>query len=89
MPAVVKRLRGRPYDKHHLLSLFEVRRFLRSAGLRQVWFLLPEITQADLENRGLLERGGARLFGLLARVPLVRQMLLAVAPIVEVVARQG
>jgi len=89
MPAVVKRLRGRPYDKHNLLSLFEVRRFLRSAGLRQVRFLLPEITQADLENRGLLERWGARLFRLLARVPLVRQMLLAVAPVVEVVARQG
>jgi ubiquinone/menaquinone biosynthesis C-methylase UbiE/uncharacterized protein YbaR (Trm112 family) len=88
MPKVVKWLRGRPYDRHNLLSLFEVARFMRTAGLRQTKFFLPEITSADLENRGRFERGGARLFSWLTRVPVIRQLLLAVAPIVQVVARR-
>lgn len=88
MPTAVKWLRNRPYDKHNLPSLFEVRRFLRSAGLRRIRYFLPEITPADLEHRGRLERGGARLFRLLTRIPVIRQMLLAVAPIVQVIARR-
>ena len=52
MPAVVKWLRDRPYDKHNLLWLFEVRQFSHSAGLWQIRLFLPEITPEDLENRG-------------------------------------
>lgn len=89
IPAAVRWLRNRPYDKHFLLSLFEVRRFLRSSGLRKLQFFLPNITEADLQNRGWLERWGGRTFNLLARIPIVRQAMLAIAPIVQVVARPG
>jgi ubiquinone/menaquinone biosynthesis C-methylase UbiE/uncharacterized protein YbaR (Trm112 family) len=88
IPAVVKWLRNRPYDKHFLLSIFEVRRFLRAASLRKLQFFTPEITEADLENRGWIERWGGRSFNLFSRIPVFRQVLLAVGPIVQVVGRR-
>ncbi len=88
MPAVVKWRRGLAYDKHRLLSLFELRRFLRSARLERMQFSLPAITPADLEHRSGLERAGAGLFDWMGRISVLRWLLLAVAPILQVVARR-
>jgi 2-polyprenyl-3-methyl-5-hydroxy-6-metoxy-1,4-benzoquinol methylase len=89
MAAVVKRLTGRPYDKHHLLSLFEMRRFLKAAGFQRTQYVLPEIEPADLEHRGSIEKAGARVFIFLGRIPFFRHILLAVAPILQVTGWRG
>lgn len=89
MPAVVKWLRNRPYDKHHLLSFFEMRRFLKAAGFQRTQYILPEIEPADLEHRGHLEKIGAHVFTFLGHVPFLRRILLAVAPIIQVTGWRG
>ena len=78
MPAYVQWRRGIPYEHKHLLSIFELRRFLKAAGLDSAKFSLPVIAKVDLEHAGALERTGARIFRVLGRVPLVRSLLLAV-----------
>ena len=89
MPAYVKWRRGLSYEKKHLLSCFEVRRFFRKAGLHSTSFSLPAITAADWENLGGLERRGARLFSWAAKIPLFRSLLLLVSPVIQVVAGRG
>lgn len=86
MPAYVRWRRGLAYDKHHLLSYFEVRRFLRASGMASVRFSLPEIVPADLEHRGAAERTGARVFGALTRIPGVRWLLQVISPVVQALA---
>jgi ubiquinone/menaquinone biosynthesis C-methylase UbiE/uncharacterized protein YbaR (Trm112 family) len=89
MPAYVKWRCGLAYEKKHLLSCFELRRFLRSEGLDSIRFSLPVITPADWNHLRGFERLGARLFALAARIPLLRGALIAVSPVIQVVARRS
>ena len=79
-------LRGRPYGPHHLLSLFELRRLLAGVGLSRMEFSLPVIRDADLLERGRLERAGARAFRAVSGWAPLRPLLRAVSPVVQVVA---
>ena len=87
MPRYVKWRRGLAYEKKHLLSVFEVRRMLRRAGFQKPRFSLPRITPADLEQRGALERSGARVFSFVGKIPWLRSLLRIVSPVIQVVAR--
>jgi ubiquinone/menaquinone biosynthesis C-methylase UbiE/uncharacterized protein YbaR (Trm112 family) len=89
MPAYVKWKRGLAYEKKHLLSCFEVRRFFKRAGFHSSSFSLPVITSADWENLRGVERLGARLFSWAANIPLLRLALLLVSPVIQVVAGRG
>ena len=88
MPAYVKWRRGLAYEKKRLLSCFEIRRFFRKAGFSKLRFSLPAVTAADWQHLGTLERMGARLFTLAAKIPLLRSLLLAISPVIQVVARR-
>jgi ubiquinone/menaquinone biosynthesis C-methylase UbiE len=88
MPSVVRWRRGLSYDKFHLLSLRQVRRALHDAGFSNPRFHLPEIRPPDLEGRGALERGGARLFQSLGNIAAIRPLLLRLAPIIQVSAER-
>jgi ubiquinone/menaquinone biosynthesis C-methylase UbiE len=89
MGAYVRWRRGLAYEKKHLLSRFELARGLRAAGCRDVAFRLPAIAAADLEHAGALERLGARVHGVLRRVPLLRWLIVPVFPVLLAVAGRG
>jgi 2-polyprenyl-3-methyl-5-hydroxy-6-metoxy-1,4-benzoquinol methylase len=86
MPAYVRWRRGLSYDKHRLLSCFDLRRIFRKAGYHSVAFSLPRVTSADWQNLNTVERAGARLFHALSKLPVVRWFLLLVSPVLQVVA---
>lgn len=89
MPAYVRWRRGVAYDKHRLLSLFELRRFLKAAECDSLSFRLPVLANRDLEHASSVERLGARIFSFLGRLPLVRAFLLLVSPVIQVLARRS
>jgi ubiquinone/menaquinone biosynthesis C-methylase UbiE len=89
MPAYVKWRTGLAYDRKHLLSVFELHRFLRIAGYRATHSPLPRIADVDLENAGGIERLGARIFRMLGRIPLVRALLLLISPVIQGAARRA
>lgn len=89
MPAYVKWRRGLGYDKHRLLSCFEVRRMLSEAQFNSKTFSLPRVTPADWANLGRIERLGARLFSWLGKIPLLRRILLVVSPAIQAAATKG
>jgi ubiquinone/menaquinone biosynthesis C-methylase UbiE/uncharacterized protein YbaR (Trm112 family) len=88
MPAYVKWRSGLAYEKKRLLSCFEIGRFFRSEGLEGTQFFLPRITPADWEHLQGVERVGAHVFGLLAKIPLLRLALVAVSPVIQALARR-
>ncbi len=88
MPAYVKWRSGLAYEKKHLLSCFEIRRFFHMEGLRRLEFTLPRVTAPDWEHLKGLERLGARLFRFAARLPLLKSLLLLVSPVIQVLARR-
>jgi ubiquinone/menaquinone biosynthesis C-methylase UbiE/uncharacterized protein YbaR (Trm112 family) len=87
MPAYVRWRRGLAYEKKNLLSRFELARGFRRAGLARWRFHLPPIGADDLERAGGLERLGARIYGALRHVPLVRALIVVVFPALLAVAR--
>ena len=89
MPAYVKWRSGLAYEKKHLLSCFEVRRFFKNAGLDAIDFSLPVITAADWEQRSGLEKMGGRVFSWMVKIPLLRLALVVVSPVVQAIARRG
>ena len=89
MPAYVRWRRGLAYDKHHLLSIFEVRRFLKAAGFDSHTFSLPIIARVDLEHAGRLERAGAAVFAFFGKIPLLRSLLKLISPVIQVLATRG
>jgi len=86
MPAYVQWRRGLSYDKHRLLSCFELRRMLKKTRFGSKSFSLPRVTGADRANLGRAERLGARLFTSLGKIPLLRWALLVVSPVIQVAA---
>jgi ubiquinone/menaquinone biosynthesis C-methylase UbiE/uncharacterized protein YbaR (Trm112 family) len=88
MPAYVKWRSGLAYEKKHLLSCFEIRRFFRKESFTQLRFSLPAITSVDRQHLGALERAAARLFTLFAKVPLLGSLLVVISPVIQVVARR-
>jgi ubiquinone/menaquinone biosynthesis C-methylase UbiE/uncharacterized protein YbaR (Trm112 family) len=89
MPAYVKWRSGLAYKKKHLLSCFEMRRFLRNAGFEAIRFSLPAVTAADWERLAALERLAARCFTIAAKVPMLRQALVVVSPVIQTAARRA
>lgn len=87
MPAYVRWRRGIPYDKKHLLSLFELRRLLRRAQFRRVQFSVPAVTAPDWERLAGFERWGALVLRLAGNLSLLKLVLAVVAPALQVVAR--
>jgi SAM-dependent methyltransferase len=87
MAAYVKWARGIAYEKKHLLSCFAIRRLFRKARLGSIRFSLPTITTVDWQHLRGLERAGARLFRMAAKVPLLRQALVLISPVILVEAR--
>jgi hypothetical protein len=77
------------YEKKHLLSYFELRRFLRKAGFTAMRFFLPLITSNDWDNLAGLERVAAIIYQWLGKFPLVRWPLIVVSPVLLVVARRN
>jgi ubiquinone/menaquinone biosynthesis C-methylase UbiE/uncharacterized protein YbaR (Trm112 family) len=88
MPAYVKWRRGMAYEKKRLLSCFELHRLLRRAGLGPIIFALPVITAADWESLGAWERAVARVYGWLAKIPLLRWPLIVVSPVIQAAAER-
>jgi ubiquinone/menaquinone biosynthesis C-methylase UbiE/uncharacterized protein YbaR (Trm112 family) len=88
MPAYVKWRSGLAYEKKHLLSCFEMRRFFRNEGLDRLEFTLPRITAADWENLRGMERLGARLFRFAAQIPFLKSLMVVVSPVIQVLARR-
>jgi ubiquinone/menaquinone biosynthesis C-methylase UbiE/uncharacterized protein YbaR (Trm112 family) len=88
MPAYVKWRSGLPYEKKHLLSCFEIRRFFSREGLDHINFSLPGITAPDWENLRGVERLAARIFRLAAVTPLLKSCLILVSPVIQVLARR-
>ena len=86
MPAYVRWRRGLAYDKKHLLSRGELARGLRAAGLDALRFITPTVTEADLAPMGATERLAARCWLIARRVPVLRQLLSWVFPVLQVVA---
>ena len=60
MPAYVKWRRGIAYENKRLLSIFELRRFLKAAAFDSIRFSLPVFMDADVKHAGIAERIGAR-----------------------------
>jgi ubiquinone/menaquinone biosynthesis C-methylase UbiE len=90
MPAYVKWRRGMAYNKKRLLSCFEMRSLFKKAGFGSAEFSLPVITKADWENLRGFERLGARVFSWAAGIPLLREVLIVVSPVIQALAeRQG
>lgn len=88
MPAYVRWRRGLAYDKRNL-SLFELRRMLRSAGFSSWRFSLPAISDVDLQHAGAAERLGGQVFRWLSRVPVLRSFLLLISPVLQALAQHG
>lgn len=88
MPAYVKWAKGLIYEKKYLRSCFEIRRLFRASGVTRMAFSLPAITSADWQHLGAIEKWGARVFMLLAKVPVLRLGLVVVSPVIQVVARR-
>ncbi len=86
MPAYVRWRRGLAYEKKRLLSRFELARALRKAGLGRPGFHLPEISAADLERAGALERLAARGYAVARRLPFLRWLVVLVFPALLAVA---
>ena len=88
MPAYVKWRSGLAYEKKRLLSCFEIGRLFRRENLENTRFFLPHIAAPDWDRLQGLERWGARVFNLMARVPLLRSLLIAISPVIQVAARR-
>ncbi len=89
MPAYVKWATGLAYEKKRLLSCFGIRRMLRGAGFAAIRFSLPRIGASDWVHVRGAERFGARIFQAASRIPLLRQLLTAIAPAILVSARKA
>jgi len=88
MPAYVKWRRGLSYDKQHLLSYFELKRFFKNARYESLTFSLHRVTDEDLKGRSRFERLGARFFRLLSSLPLFRWFLIPISPALLVLAKK-
>ena len=88
MPAYVKWRSGLVYEKKHLLSCFELRRFFRRESFTHLRFSLPAITSVDRQHLGAGERAASRIFTFLAKMPLLKSLLLIISPVIQVVARR-
>lgn len=90
MPAYVKWRRGLAYENKHLLSAWELARGMRRAGLGPVRFEAPVVTPVDVAIMGGAERAASRLWALARTVPLLREVLLRLFPVLQAVGvRRG
>jgi ubiquinone/menaquinone biosynthesis C-methylase UbiE/uncharacterized protein YbaR (Trm112 family) len=86
MPAYVKWRRGIAYEKQRLLSIFELRRFLKHAAFDSIRFSLPVFMDVDVKHAGVAERIGARGFSFLSKIPVVRGLLQVISPVIQALA---
>jgi ubiquinone/menaquinone biosynthesis C-methylase UbiE/uncharacterized protein YbaR (Trm112 family) len=89
MPGYVRWRRGLAYEKKHLLSRGELARDFRNAGLPAVRFAVPAVTTPDLAAMGPAERGLARIWAAVCRVPGLRYLFLGVFPVLQAVATRA
>lgn len=89
MPAYVKWRSGLAYEKKKLLSRFELSRFLKEHQFESIRYSLPEVTKSDWKRMKRVERLAARVFRFLSRIPFVRQALVLVSPVLQVMARKA
>ena len=86
MATYVRKRRGIAYEKKHLLSVRELGRGFRRAGLTVVRFEAPVICDVDIQLMGGAERLAARVWSLVRRVPLLAAVMLVVFPVLQGVA---
>jgi SAM-dependent methyltransferase len=88
MAAYVRLIRGVPYRLIRLVSPPELERLLRRAGFQHAHRLLPEIRPEELAGLPERERRLVDVYQALGRVPLLRQVLQFLGPVLEVVAQR-
>lgn len=86
MGAYVRLVRGISYRQHRLLSAFELTRLLRRAGFDKHQCSLPTLGGSELARMSAAEKSLFRIYCFLRRLPVVRHLLIVVAPLVEVMA---
>lgn len=89
MAPYVKWARGMAYDKIRLLSRWEIQRYCRGAGLKEVRFSLPTITRVDWAHLGGVERVAAHLFQAGSAIPPLAWLLRQISPVLLFTARQA
>ncbi|MGH2375500.1 MAG: methyltransferase domain-containing protein [bacterium] len=82
----VHRVTGRPYRLIHLLSVFELRRMLARAGLRE-WSILPGVVPVH-HGQSRFMSTILRVYNALRQRPIVARLLLIGGPYLEAVARR-
>ncbi len=87
MARYIHLVRGVPYRFIRLVSLPELDRLLRAAGLRVSRRMVPRVSRAELAGLGKSERRMVALYDLAARARLLRPLLLWLGPSLEVAAR--
>lgn len=84
----VKRLKGVSYDHVRLISAFELRRLTRQAGFAATRIILPEFSPAQLAQATPVQRRILGLYHRLKDLPVIRSLLLVLAPVLHQVGRR-
>lgn len=77
------------YNKYRLLSGFELRRLLHTAGFADVSVSIPFFPEADVQRFGWLGRLALHATRMGNRLRFSRFLLLLVSPLVQVIAKKG
>ncbi len=84
---IVRRAGGIP-PKRHLLTAGELRGNLEAASFEDVRVSLPGFAAGQREHFSAAQRAALRAYDLARRLPLSRQLLLAIGPLLHVTARK-
>lgn len=87
MEGFVRWRRGVPYRHIRLVSVRELRRLLASAPFDGAQLSLPELSSSQIEGLSGWARVRARVYNRVRRWPLVRSLLLRIAPILAFSSR--
>ncbi len=82
------KLRIRVHYHVRLLSVFELKRMFRRSPFQHCTIELPTFSQAELENISSAQRQLVRLYDQIKDWPLVRPLLLFIAPIFHLICRR-
>ena len=85
LAAIVRRQGGIP-PQRHLLSAGSLTRLFRKAGLRRIQFLLPQIPEQQRNMYGVMMRWIIDLYNALGAIPISRNIMLAIGPILQAIA---
>jgi hypothetical protein len=77
--------RGVPYEHIRLLSFFELQRLVRHTPFRRGTIRLPAFSDGEQEGLSARERSLVHIYHKLKDWPLIRQVLLVVGPVLQLV----